>query len=225
LSNAGAGTLTSFMAGVFDCAPDVAESICRRCVEKGYPARAAIVRQGDAGGQTYLVTLGLAHALAHGFDGQRVLLLEFEPGDIFGAVTEKMRPPSQAEIVAVEETRAAVFPALDFLALIETYSCVGLTVTRALVRQLQATTARIVARTTLSSNGRVYAELKRLAEAAPDGQTISPPPVLSELAERVHTTRETASRAVGAAERRGVIRRSRDALVVVSPHRLEEMIV
>ena len=49
--------------------------------------------------------------------------------------------------------------------------------------------------------------------------------MLSALAVRVHPTRETVSRTLSALERRGIVRREADALVVVAPHRLEGMIV
>jgi DNA-binding IclR family transcriptional regulator len=49
--------------------------------------------------------------------------------------------------------------------------------------------------------------------------------VLSKLAVRVHSTRETVSRTINALERRGLIRRDGDALFIVAPQRLEEMIV
>ena len=72
--------------------------------------------------------------------------------------------------------------------------------------------------------GRVYAEIFRLARALP-GLAIRPAPVISELAVRVSTTRETASRAVSILERRGFIRRDPGSLTVVAPQWLEELII
>jgi DNA-binding transcriptional regulator YhcF (GntR family) len=63
-----------------------------------------------------------------------------------------------------------------------------------------------------------------MARASP-GFVIRPVPVLTELAVRVSTTRETASRAVKAVERRGIVRRDSDSLTVVAPQRLEELII
>jgi DNA-binding MarR family transcriptional regulator len=79
-------------------------------------------------------------------------------------------------------------------------------------------------RAALSAVARVYAELLREARRAPDLR-ISPAPVLSELALRVSTTRETASRAVNALERRGIIHRDTVSLTIVAPRALEELIV
>ena len=182
-----------------------------------------MLKQGDRADVTFLLILGRAHALTHGVEGQLVLLHEYLPGDFFGAVAHAAPVPEKADVVAVEDVRVAAFLALDFLTLIETHGCVGLAVSRMLLRQLQASADRIVERTTLSVAGRVYAELLRLARLG-DGRTIRPPPVLSALAVRVQSTRETVSRTINALERRGLIRRDADTLTIVAPHRLEEMI-
>jgi DNA-binding IclR family transcriptional regulator len=79
-------------------------------------------------------------------------------------------------------------------------------------------------RSALTARGRVCAELLRLALEAKD-HTIRPAPVIAELALRAATTRETASRTVNGLERRGIIRRDADALVVIAPHRLEAEII
>ena len=97
-------------------------------------------------------------------------------------------------------------------------------VSRLLLKQLRKATDKLLDRATLSAQGRVHAELLRLARLG-DGHTLRPPPVLSALAIRVQTTRETASRAVAALERRGIVRRDGVALIIVAPHRLEELVV
>ena len=219
-----ASELTDFFAGVFACTPEVAGLVARRAADRRFEAGAVIIRQGDRHAETFILVLGRAHALAYGRDGQLVLLQEFAPGDIFGALVEARPATSETEVVAVDPSRAAAFAALEFLGLVEAHGAIGLALSRMLLRQLHAATGRMVARTTLSATGRIYAEILRLAEASPDGRTIRPPPVLSALAVRVQSTRETVSRAVNDLERRGVIRRSDDALFVVAPHRLEELV-
>ena len=217
------GDLQAFLRQVFGCSADVAASIGGRANDRRYPARVVILKQGDSNAATFLMMAGRAHALSYGVEGQTVLLHEFLPGDFFGAIAEASPEPVEGEVRAIEDVRAAVFLALDFLGLLEMHSCVGLAVSRRLLRQLQATAARMVERTTLSAVGRVHAELLRLARLG-DGRTVRPQPVLSALAVRVHSTRETVSRTINALERRGLIRREADALVIVAPHRLEEMV-
>ncbi|MEO8114892.1 MAG: Crp/Fnr family transcriptional regulator [Phenylobacterium sp.] len=216
--------LPAYLQEVFACSAEVAATIARRAADRRYPAGAAILRQGDASGETFLLVLGRAHALLYGRDGQMVLLREFAPGDIFGAILDLAPAPEEADVMAVGEARAAAFLALEFVALVEAHSCMGLAVSRMLLKQLRAATGKLAARATLSAQGRVYAELLRLARLG-DGRTLRPAPVLAALAVRVHTTRETASRAVAILERRGVVRRDGEALVIVAPGRLEDLIV
>jgi CRP-like cAMP-binding protein len=173
---------------------------------------------------TFLLVEGRAQALACGLEGRLVLLHEYQPGDVFGIVVAGEAAAADADVVAAEDVRTAVFAAADFVALIETHGCVALLVSRALLRQLRAASMRVTERTTLSAAGRVHAELLRLARLS-DGRTIRPAPVLAVLAVRVHSTRETVSRSINALLRRGILRRDGDALVIVAPHRLEELVV
>jgi len=214
--------MLAFLQETFGCAPEIAASIGRRAADRRFALRTIILRQGDRADAAYLVVLGRAHAMTYGGEGQAVLLREYLRGDFFGALAGTA--PEDADIVAIEEVRSAVFGAAEFLALIERYSCVGLVVSRVLLRQLRASSARIVESTTLSAAGRIHAELLRLARLG-DGRTIRPAPVLTALATRVNTTRETVSRTIGALERRGIIRRDGKTLTIVSPRALEELTV
>jgi CRP/FNR family cyclic AMP-dependent transcriptional regulator len=216
--------LQEYLQAFFACSTDVAASIGRRAIDRSYPVRALILKQGDRPDATFLMLLGRAQALTHRVDGHVVLLHEYLPGDFFGVIAQEAPAQEKADVVAVEDVRAAAFLALDFLTLIETHGCVGLAVSRMLLKQLRASAERMVECTTLSAAGRISAELLRLARLD-DGQTVRPAPVLAALAVRVSSTRETVSRAINALERRGIIRREAEALTIVAPHRLEEMIV
>jgi CRP-like cAMP-binding protein len=132
--------------------------------------------------------------------------------------------PSAGDLVAAEASRAATFLIGEFLLLLERHGCVGLAVSKMLLRQLRATAIKMVERSTLSAPGRIHAELLRLARLG-DGHTVRPAPVLANLAVRVQSTRETVSRVINALERRGIIRRDGGALVIVAPHRLEELVL
>jgi CRP/FNR family transcriptional regulator, cyclic AMP receptor protein len=219
---AAGGDLAGFVQQVFACSGEVATGICARATDRRYAAHAPILRQGDRSDETYLLVDGRAQALLYGAEGQLVLLQEFGPGDIFGAIAQPESEPHRAHVTAVEDARAAIFAALDFLGLIETHACVALTVTRTLLKQLRAATGRMAERTTLSAVGRIHAELLRLAG---DDQAIRPMPVFAALAVRVNSTRETVSRTISALERRGVVRREPDGLAILAPQRLEDMVI
>lgn len=217
-------SLEEFLRGVFRCSAEVAQSIAKRAKEKPYPVKAVILKQGDRAAAAFLLMTGRAHALNFGLDGQLVLLREFLPGDFFGAIVGMESAPELADVVAAEPARTLIFLPVEFLGLIEAHACIGLALSRMLLKQLRAASTRMVVQTTLSSTGRVYTELLRLARLN-DGRTIRPAPVLALLAVHAQCARETVSRKINALERRGMIRRDADALVILSPQRLEEMIL
>jgi CRP-like cAMP-binding protein len=213
-----------FVASIFACSPEVAEQVVRCGRLRRFGSQALILRQGDRLSLAYLMILGRAQALLYTSEGQVILLHEFRPGDLFGALGELDAVRQEADILALEEVRALVIEAAELARLAEQHGAIGLALSRMLMQRLRQATARMYERAALSAIGRVHAELLREARRAP-GLRISPAPVLAELGLRVSTTRETASRAVNALERRGIIRRDPGSLTVIAPYRLEELII
>ena len=218
--------LSAFVQRVFGCSPETARAIASRASERRFSARAMVLRQGDTAEEAWLVVSGRAQAVVYGADGQFVQLLEFGEGELFGAIAGFEAEPQPADVAAMEDLRVAVFPATDFLSLIQNHGAVGLAVTRSLLRQLRRTTGRMVERSTLSAAGRVHAELLRMASPDPDGRLlIRPVPVLASMAVRINSTRETVSRTISSLERRGILLRTEAALEIVAPRRLRDMLV
>jgi CRP-like cAMP-binding protein len=215
---------TVHVARAFACSATVAAEVVRRGHLRRFAPRAVILRQGDWSTIAYLLVAGRAQALLYGAEGQLILLHDFRPGDLFGAVGEADPVRQEADVVAVEDVETFVLQAGDLAYLAGQHGAIGLALSRMLMARLRQTTARMYERAALSAVARVYAELLREATRSPDLR-ISPAPVLSELAIKVSTTRETASRAVNALERRGIIHRDQNSLTVVAPRALEELIV
>jgi CRP-like cAMP-binding protein len=218
------GAAKVLLARIFACSDNVADDILRHARLRSFSPQSLIVRQGDWLSLAFLLLLGRARAFIYSADGQMILLHEFRAGDLFGALCEPEDVRQEADVVAVDQVRALVLQAAELALLAQQHGAIGVALTRMLMQRLRQTTERMYERAALSAVGRVYSELLRQARAAP-GLRISPAPVLSELALQVSTTRETASRAVNALERRGIIRRDPEALTVVAPHRLEELII
>jgi CRP-like cAMP-binding protein len=212
------------IAKAFACSAEVAARVVRGGRVRAFSQRAVILRQGDWLTLVYLLITGRAQALLYSAEGQLVLLHDFRPGDLFGAIGEIDPVRQDVNVVALEEVETFVLDAAELARLAEQYGAIGLALSRMLMARLRHTTARMYERAALSAVGRVYAELLREARHAPDLR-ISPAPILAELALRVSTTRETASRAVNALERRGIIQRDPFGLTVVAAHRLEELII
>jgi CRP/FNR family cyclic AMP-dependent transcriptional regulator len=217
------GGIRDLLCGVFDCSPDLAAQIFMRGRRRDFPVRTAIVRQGDRISTLYIIAAGRAHAIVYSLDGQIVLLHEYLSGDFFGVVSPPYSAIHDADVVAVDEVASFLLEGNVLALLAEQHGCIGLALLRAMVDRLQQTQSRMYEHVALSAVGRVHAELLRRARQSSD-LAIRPAPVVADLALQVATTRETASRAVNALERRGIIRRDADQLVVVAPHRLEELI-
>jgi CRP/FNR family transcriptional regulator, cyclic AMP receptor protein len=207
----------------FGCDEETAHVIATRGEAKVYPPRSPIILAGDKAQDAWLMLKGHAQAVSYTSAGQFVLVHGFAPGDLFGEAAGLSAGGAESEVAAVGATTAGRFRPSDFVALMENYSCVALTVARQLTRRLAETTRRMVEAATLSTTGRIHAELLRRAKAG-EAMTIRPAPVLSELALQVQSTRETVSRTISQLEKRGIIQRDAAALVVVAPHRLEALI-
>lgn len=216
--------IVQFVCEVFVCPPEVGEQMLAGGRLQSYSAETAIVREGDRLTQCYLLIAGRARAFLFTSSGQIILLHEYRRGDIFGALDDPEAAIQDTEIIAQTAVEALVMQASHLAMLAQQHGCIGLALSRLLILRLRKATERLFERSGLSSVGRVHAELLRQARLCPD-LVISPAPVLADLALVVATTRETASRVVGALERRGIIRRDQDSLTVVAPHRLEEMIL
>jgi CRP-like cAMP-binding protein len=209
---------------VFDCSEELADQILLRGRLRRYGARLTIVNRGDTVSTLYVVIDGRAHALVYSMEGQTILLHEYRSGDLFGVMSSPYSATHDADVVAIEDVNAFLLDGVVLALIAEQHACIGLALLRFMVDRLQQTASRMYEHAALSAVGRVHAELLRQARESGD-MTIRPSPILSDVALRVSTTRETASRAVNALERRGIIRRDGEALVVVAPHRLEELIL
>lgn len=215
--------MPALLAGFFACAPDVALQIARASRDSSFPPRTIIVSLGARCEHVHIVLAGRARARAISLDGRQAMLEEYGPGDIFGERALLSMTEQDLEIVAFDMVRAAVLMAHIMLGFMSSHASIAIAVSRQMIARLSAQNQRLAGSSTLSATGRVHAEILRMARDGID-LTISPPPVLSQLALRVQTTRETVSRTIAALQRRGIIFRDEQALRVVAEHRLEELI-
>lgn len=212
------------MSAALSCSGETSAQILSQGRIRTYPAKSYLVRQGARPTNAYLLILGRAHALVYTPDGQTILLHEYGKGDLFGALGGLDAAAENADVMAVEEVRSFLLEASALVGLAERHGCIALALLRLLVKRVHITSTRMYERSALPATARVCAELLRLAREGEE-LAIRPPPVIAELALRAATTRETASRTVNALERRGIIRRDADALVVIAPRRLEEELI
>ena len=207
------------IAAIFGCDDALAGQLDASVMALAIPHKTMIAHQGDPSDQCWLVIDGMVHIQLIGFDGQRVQLAYHGPGEFFGAYPDSTT--HRADIVAHGRVQVLKIPTRTLSDMSDAHAPIGAGLARRLGRQLDMSLDRMAARSTLSAPGRVHAELLRLAG---ESNRIVPSPKVTALALNANTTRETASRAISALERRGLIERTDDAMIIVAPRMLRDMV-
>ncbi|WP_144400898.1 Crp/Fnr family transcriptional regulator [Novosphingobium sp. MBES04] len=207
------------VSAVFRCRAEAARKLLTVFSWKSLRAKDVLANQGTLSHQCWIVIEGAIRVEAIGVNGQLQQLAQYGPGEFFGSYPDASQ--HRAEITAASRSRLLVAESVRLAAEIESDVQLAAGMARLLARQLDRSLDRMVMRSTYSAAGRVYAEL--LALAGPEF-VIAPPPRVTSLALAANTTRETASRAIGALARRGIISREEDRLVIHSPRMIEELI-
>lgn len=209
----------AILRAVFGCPDDIAAEVHQVANWQSYERGRAIAHQGDALDRCYLIIEGTAVMKALGSEGQYLQLMALEPGDLLGAYPDSST--MSADLLCTRNTMVASVETQHMKRIAQGSAALGNGLAAIFARQFDGLLSQYSARVTLSANGRVY---NRLLELAGESGTIEPPPVIAALAVEAQTTRETASRAIGDLERRGVIERTARRWTLVSRRMLEEMV-
>lgn len=206
--------------GCFGCTEGCARILAAEMTSRSVTHRTVLAINGDRSAHLLLVVEGAVVAELFSVDGQQAQLARHGPGEIFGAYPEESI--FRANMTAVGQTRLLTIASSQLRALAADHAEIANGIANLLARQLDLVLDRMAARIGLSATGRFYRALLQLSDS--DGQ-IEPAPVVAALALSVHTTRETASRALATLVRRGIVLRQENGLRIVSRRMLEELIV
>lgn len=202
--------------------------VARLCRWKRHAPQEQIIDRESDSRDVYFVVQGCVRIVIYSASGRELTLDDLLTGAFFGELAAIDGLPRSASVMAVQDTVIASLPADQFLRLLHDYPEMAARVLRRLASIVRASTERILDLSTLGANNRVHAELLRQAKAAEvnaDGAAIIKPiPVHGEMASRVSTTRETVARVMNDLARSGIVRRDKDALLVLDLARLEHMV-
>lgn len=207
---------------VLACPDNVAVEMAMRAKALDIAEGHVLVGIGRDQPPLYLVLIGLARGMIFGFDGKTARICDYREGDLIGELEAARDAAVPEEVVAVTAMRLAAVTRTAFAELAERCPALAFILCRAVLGQMARIKFRLYEQVTLTAVGRVYAELLRLADPA---HRIDPAPTVTQLAENARTTRETASRAIAAVERRGLIERNGAIWRLTSVQRLQAMIV
>ncbi len=189
-------------------------------------AGTAIIAQDEADDRVFLLLRGRARVVLLSENGQEIWLDAFEAGAVFGELAALTGAPRISGIIAESDCDLAVYDGRTFFDLMRRHGQIGLALARILARRVQHTTQRMFELSALSAPGRIYAELLRMSQpVGSDGtaRVIKPAPSMKELASRVNTTRETASRTINDLQRKGLLQKLKDRIELVDPEQLDRL--
>ncbi|MCU0893050.1 MAG: Crp/Fnr family transcriptional regulator [Rhodospirillales bacterium] len=184
----------------------------------------------DRDGRTtdvFFIVRGQARILNYSVTGREIAFDDLKPGDYFGELAALDNGPRSANVMAVADTLLLALPQRAFLQILEDHPRVALEVMARLARIVRLADERIMDLSTLAAHNRVQAELLRQVRGHRDQTNhgrISPIPVHSEIASRVSTTRETVARVLNDLARRGIVERTKQALIIHDIATLETIV-
>ncbi len=157
--------------------------------------------------------------MRYSVSGVEVFIDSFTSGDLVGEMAVLGDGMRTADIYALTDVRLMVFSGSIFTGLMEKHGKIGLTVSRLLAARIQQTTRRMFEQSTLSSKGRVYAELMRLAQPQSEAEVlrITDAPSISDIAKKLGVARETVSRTVSGLKDDAVLERCGPDILIINP--------
>lgn len=214
------------LAGFFGDDPEVLADLKNLSVQSTYIAGSMIVAEGDSNDSVFFILTGEARALRYSMSGVEVFIDSFKPGDLIGEMAVLSDGVRTADIYALTDVKLLVLSGSAFVGVMEKHGKLGVKVSRLLAARIQQTTRRMFEQSTLSSKGRVYAELMRLAK--PQGEegrlAIINAPSISDIAKKLGIARETVSRTVNGLKDDAVLEKRGTDIFVTNPQVLVQLL-
>jgi CRP-like cAMP-binding protein len=186
-----------------------------------------VVDFDDVSADVFFIISGAVRAVIRTPGGREIILGDMHGGEVFGEMAAIDDAPRSASISVLNRAVVARMAGRSFMEMATQSPVVAHGVMKVLTERVRAGNARLVEHSALTIRFRLYAELLREArprKGAPQELAISPPPVQQVLAGRIGARREAVSREIADLLRRGVLRRTPGALVILQPNLLSEAV-
>ena len=196
------------------------ESIANVSTIKVARANEQIINQAGESDRVYLVQSGLLSAIKYTANGHEILLSEIQSGQLVGELSILASTERSSAVVVTSEAVLVAIPADSFRGLCVEHSVLATAVMKQLADRLIRTSTVLSEQISMSVPSRLYGELVRSGNSLVDDDEvliIDPIPSVTGLARKIHATREATSRAMTALQARGLIRKSKSLLEVVTP--------
>jgi len=133
-----------------------------------YPAGSVVFREGDIGGEMYIIQRGKVR-VSKDFSGKTHVLAVLEKGEFFGEMAIVSRLRRTATVTAIDEVEALAFDRDGLLAMITRNPRIGLSIIDRLCRRLQAAHRKVQHLVQRDRAGLIALHLQQLFQELPRG--------------------------------------------------------
>jgi uncharacterized membrane protein len=113
--------------------------LCQLLETKKYDKGETVFHAGDVGDSFYIVRTGAVQIYIENFEGEKIILRESNPGDVFGDVSMFDGDPRTATAVATEETEVLFLDKEGLLELVKKYPHAALDLLSVMGKRLRST--------------------------------------------------------------------------------------
>jgi len=195
-------------------------------VTRSHPANRVIVLEHDWGGAVYFILEGWVKIRTHNGEGKEITLNIIGKGEVVGEMAALDEVPRSTDALTLTDTTVCSIPAQDFVNLLKTEPLAGINLARLMAKRLRQINRRLRIRES-DSLSRVADTLLFLAEGQgkKEGQGITLPNLPHrELSSISGLARETVTRSLIKLEKKELIRRDLNSLVILSVLGLDKLI-
>ncbi len=205
----------------------VVERATAHIVSRTHPPNQVILLENDWGSSVYFLLEGWVKIRTYNLDGKEVTLNILGHGELFGEMAALDEVPRSTDVITLAPTTIGNMPAQDFVHLMQTEPLAGIRLAQLMGRRLRQVNRRLRLRES-DSTSRVADILLFLAEG--QGKQSSAGVEIPNLPHRELSSlsglaRETVTRVLSKLEKKGLIRRERDVLLIPELHALERLLV
>lgn len=178
-----------------------------------------IIAQEDRTEDVLLMLTGRARVVRLTANGHEIWLSDIEAGTVVGESAHLIGAPRTSAVLAAEPCKAAIIPGPVFAAFLERDAPLAFAILKILAARLKVTSDLLVDQITLNVASRLHAYLVRNGRRSLEDSEVvivENAQNVVDMADRIHATREAASRALSHLKRRGMVKQkgSRTLLVL-----------
>lgn len=182
-----------------------------------------LVLDRDPAGPVFLLTKGVLKVVKQSQNGHEIWLADFAAPAIVGELSAILGAPRTSDVIADSKVSVLSVPHQFFAEAARKHVKLSNALNMELARRVRATSEKLAELYSVSVMGRLHFELVRIGDADPNDDEvyrIAGMINVSEMAARIHATRESTSRALSRLKHMGIVRTENGRMRVIAP-RLE----